>query len=230
MFLCSTHPALPIGRNLIALDWLAASSFLKNEAIEIKQFYPTEFDGADARLKKLIFLSKVMFHQSIGLQQILEILFFILKELFFVDPISLCLHFEQLVSFAVKSGTSRSFVAVFRTMRNMLASKFPRNAIQIVLLNTVGLGSRHPVCLPHIVDFLKNVGSNQPEQLSEAITLGLIDAFDEMDNILFIMPHMGHLIQFFTESTLYQYEFCQPRVCRLMHIVFFKNSVVSLFS
>ena len=116
--------------------------------------------------------------------------------------------------FAVKSGTSRSFAAVFRTMRNMLESRFPTNAIQIVSLNTVDLGARHPVCLPHIIDFLKHIGSNQPEKLPEAITLGVIDAFDEMDITIFIMSHMGHLIQFFTESTLYQYEFCQPRVCR----------------
>lgn len=116
----------------------------------------------------------------------------------------------------MKNGTSRSFAAVFRVMRNILESRFPINAIQIVLLNTVGLGARHPVCLPHIVDFLKHVGSNQPEQLSEAITLGLVDAFDETDTTLFLMPHMEHLIQFFTESTLYQYEFCQPRVRKLL--------------
>ncbi|EFX65242.1 hypothetical protein DAPPUDRAFT_264985 [Daphnia pulex] len=129
-----------------------------------------------------------------------------------LDSTPLCLHFEQLVAFAVKNGTSRSFAAVFRVMRNILESRFPINAIQIVLLNTVGLGARHPVCLPHIVDFLKHVGSNQPEQFSEAITLGLVDAFDETDTTLFLMPHMEHLIQFFTESTLYQYEFCQPRM------------------
>ncbi len=122
------------------------------------------------------------------------------------------------MAFALKSGTSRSFAAVFRLMRNMLESRFPTNAIQIVLLHTVGLGSRHPDSLPHIVDFLKHVGSNQPEQLSEAITLGLVDAFDETDTTLFLTPHMEHLIQFFTESTLYQYEFCQPRVRRLLRL------------
>jgi len=69
---------------LIALDWLAASSLLlKSEAIEIKQFQPTDFDGADVRLKKLIFLSKAMLHQSLGLLQIVEIPFFVLSELFF---------------------------------------------------------------------------------------------------------------------------------------------------
>jgi hypothetical protein len=61
---------LPVGSNLITLDWLAASSLLKNEAIEIKQFQPTEFDGADARLKKFLFLSKSMLYQSIGLLNI----------------------------------------------------------------------------------------------------------------------------------------------------------------
>lgn len=67
---------MPVGRNLIALDWLAASSLLlKSEAIDIKQFQPTDFDGADARLKKLIFLSKAMLHQSLGMQLIAEILF-----------------------------------------------------------------------------------------------------------------------------------------------------------
>lgn len=94
----------------------------------------------------------------------------------------------------------------------MIESEFPTDAVQIVVMSTVELGARHPACLPHIVDFLKHLGANRPDQSSEAITLGLTDAFDEMETAL-IEPHFEQLIQFFTESTTYQYEFCQPRVC-----------------
>ena len=67
MCLCCTHPALPVGRNLIALDWLTSSLRLKNDAVNITRFEPTYFDGADARLKKIIFLSKILFNsQSSG--------------------------------------------------------------------------------------------------------------------------------------------------------------------
>lgn len=123
----------------------------------------------------------------------------------------MCLHFDHLVAFAVKNCTSRAFAAVFRVMRDMLESNFPTNAGQIVLKSTVDLGARYPACLPHIIDLLKHLGSNQPGQLPDAITLGLVDAFDEME-ISTMMPFMEHLIHFFTEATLYRYEFCQPRV------------------
>lgn len=66
VFLSSTHPALPVGRNLIALDWLASCSNLKISALELSQFEPSYFDGADARLKKLLFLSNVLLQESLG--------------------------------------------------------------------------------------------------------------------------------------------------------------------
>lgn len=91
----------------------------------------------------------------------------------------------------------------------MIETKFPTDAVQKVVATTVDLGVRHPACLPHIVDFLKYLGANQS---SEAITLGLVDSYDEME-IKFVLPHFEQLVQFFTESTLYSYEFCQPRVC-----------------
>ncbi|XP_032778780.2 uncharacterized protein LOC116917422 isoform X3 [Daphnia magna] len=192
VFLYCTHPAMPVGRNLVSLDWLASSLHLKKDGFEIRQFEPSDFDGADARLKKLLLLNKALYNQSL-------------------DPAPFYQHFENLIAFAVKNGNSRAFAAVFRVMRDMLESKFPANAAQIVLHSTVALGARHPACLPHIIDFLKHFGSNQPEQLPDAIILGLVDAFDEVETST-VMPHMEHLIQFFMEASLYRYEFCQPRM------------------
>ncbi|XP_059351271.1 uncharacterized protein LOC130691362 isoform X2 [Daphnia carinata] len=192
VFLYCTHPAMPVGRNLISLDWLASSLHLKKSRFEIRQFEPNDFDGADARLKKLLLMNKALYNQSL-------------------DPTLFYQHFENLIAFAIKNGTSRALASVFRVMRDMLESNFPTNAAQIVLHSTVALGARHPACLPHIIDFLKHFGANQPGQLPDAITLGLVDAFDDME-ISIVMPHMEHLIQFFMEATLYRYEFCQPRM------------------
>lgn len=62
----STHPALPVGSNLIALDWLASSVHINDKLVEVNRFEPTYFDGADVRLKKILFLSKTSLHQSLG--------------------------------------------------------------------------------------------------------------------------------------------------------------------
>ena len=115
------------------------------------------------------------------------------------------------MAFAVKNASSRAFAAVFRVMRNMVESRFPTNTDQIVVHSAVNLGARILACLPHIVDFLKYLGTSQSDQSSQAITLGLIDSFDEMEASLMV-PHFEHLIKFLTESTSYSYEFCQPRV------------------
>lgn len=123
------------------------------------------------------------------------------------------------MAFAVKNASSRAFAAVFRVMRSMVESRFPANANELVVLSAVNLGSRIIVCLPHIVDFLRHLGTNQPGQSSEAVTLGLIDAFDEMETHLMV-PHIEHLIKFFSESTTYSYEFCQPRVCHIFSVSF----------
>lgn len=58
---------MPVGHNLISLDWLAASLHLNKNAFEIRQFEPTDFDGADVRLKKLLLLNKALSNQSLGL-------------------------------------------------------------------------------------------------------------------------------------------------------------------
>ncbi|KAI9565009.1 hypothetical protein GHT06_008751 [Daphnia sinensis] len=192
VFLYCTHPAMPVGRNLISLDLLGSSLHLKKDGFEIQQFEPNDFDGADARLKKLLLLNKALYNQSL-------------------DSAPFYQHFENLIAFAVKNGSSRALASVFRVMRDMLESKFPTNAAQIVLHSTVALGARHPACLPHIIDFLKHFGSNHHGQLPDAIILGLVDAFDELENST-VMPHVEQLIQFFMEATLYRYEFCQPRM------------------
>lgn len=66
VFLYCTHPAMPVGRNLVSLDWLASSLHLKKDGFEIRQFEPSDFDGADARLKKLLLLNKALYNQSLG--------------------------------------------------------------------------------------------------------------------------------------------------------------------
>ena len=124
---------------------------------------------------------------------------------------SVCQHLEKLIVFGIKSATSRSFAAVFRVMRHMVAALLPSEPITIVVSYTVKLGTRHPACLPHIVDFLKHLGTHRPDQSSKIISLGLVDAFDDVDSKN-IAPHLEQLIEFFTESTSYPYEFCQPRV------------------
>lgn len=93
----------------------------------------------------------------------------------------------------------------------MLANLFPSDVIQVVVCNTVELGSRHPACLPHVVDFLKHLGESKQDQYSKIISLKLVDAFDEVD-VRIISPYLEQLVEFFTESTTFPYEFCQPRV------------------
>lgn len=66
VLISSIHPALPVGRNLIALDWLASSSSFKSQLTRAESFEPTFFDGADARLKKIILLSYITSQQSGG--------------------------------------------------------------------------------------------------------------------------------------------------------------------
>lgn len=102
-------------------------------------------------------------------------------------------------------------------MRHMIEKRFPANGTEIVYKSTVDLGTRHPNCLPHVVDFLKYLGSSRAEQLSETIVLGLIDTFNELETNQ-MLPHIEHLIQFFLEATLYHYEYCQPRV--LTYLIF----------
>ena len=57
---CCTQPGLSVARNLIALDWLAKAQRLNEDCFQIEQFEPTPFDGADARLKKIILLNKIL--------------------------------------------------------------------------------------------------------------------------------------------------------------------------
>lgn len=57
---CCTQPGLSVARNLITLDWLATAQRLNENCLQAKQFEPTPYDGADARLKKIILLNKVL--------------------------------------------------------------------------------------------------------------------------------------------------------------------------
>jgi len=189
---CCTQPGLSVARNLIALDWLAKAQRLNEDCFQIEQFEPTPFDGADARLKKIILLNKILRGHPQGMS--------IFRG-----------HLDQLINNAIKTGTSRSIAAVFRVMHNMLETDYPASSTQIALDCTVEMATRYPPCLPHVVDFLKFVGGAKLERLSPEIFLNLIDAYDDMDTID-IEAHVEYLIPFFIEASSHQYEFCQPRV------------------
>lgn len=123
-------------------------------------------------------------------------------------------HLDQLINYAIKTGTSRSIAAVFRVMRNMLETDYPASSLQIAVDCTVGMATRYPPCLPHIVDFLKFTCSAKLERLSHDIFLNLIDAYDDMDTTD-VEAHIEYLIPFFIEASSHHYEFCQPRVRKI---------------
>lgn len=211
----STHPALPVARNLIALDWIA-SGRLREDSFGDPEFYcgfqPTPFDGADARLKKVAVLNKLLKNHPRG-----KLFFETLKKSVFYIAFAIALgstlfsyHLEQLMDFAHKAATSRSQAAVFRALYNMLQVGFPTNALQLAVDTSVAMASRNPGCLPHVVDFLKY--SSPSERLSRFVILKLVDAFDEMEAPS-LEPYVEHLVAFFVEASTQPYEFCQPRVC-----------------
>ena len=137
-------------------------------------------------------------------------------------------HLDQLINYAIKTGTSRSIAAVFRVMRNMLETDYPTSSTQIALDCTVDLATRYPPCLPHVVDFLKFISGTKLERLSHEICLSLIDAYDDM-NAVDVETHVEYLIPFFMEASTHHYEFCQPRVrliwinWRILHLYILIN-------
>ena len=120
-------------------------------------------------------------------------------------------HLDELMSYGIKSGTSRSIAAVFRVMRNMLETDYPPNSTQIAVEISVEMATRYLPCLPHVVDFLRYADGAKLERLSHEIILNLIDVYDDMETPD-IESHVEYLIPFFIEASCHHYEFCQPRV------------------
>jgi hypothetical protein len=121
-----------------------------------------------------------------------------------------------LLLFAVKAGTSRSLAAVFRVLWNCVLAEEKsnhRNTNEIVVNSTVAIAAYYPACLPHVVDFIKNVkqASSSNQNMCDDIILGIIDSFAEQE-FSSLVPQIDHVILFFIESSSHKYNVCQPRV------------------
>ena len=135
--------------------------------------------------------------------------------------------------FAIKAGTSRSLAAVFRVLWSCVLVEEECtlfNTKEIVVNNTVAIAAHYPACLPHVVDFIKNVKQtiSSHQNMCDSIILGIIDSFAEQD-ISSLEPQIDHIISFFIESSSHKYNVCQPRVSFTFLKQFFLSFLMVFF-